>query len=105
MAGRYHVRLADNGVRAIRPPHVVARKPPPKQQEFSRWAAPVPEPSFVDEPEPPHEASLDNDEDFDRLAEALDERLRLKKDVEAADGRWRLRRGQRLLREVRLVAS
>lgn len=97
-AGRYHVRLADGGVRAIRPPHVVARRPP-KQQEFSRWVAPVEEPSFVDEPESPEEASLDNDDDFDRLVEALDERLRLKKDVEASDRRWRLRRGQRLLPE------
>lgn len=36
MTGRYHVRLADGGVRAIRPPHVVARKPPKEQAAFKK---------------------------------------------------------------------
>ncbi|CAJ1405380.1 unnamed protein product [Effrenium voratum] len=99
LTGRYHVRLGDGGVRAIRPPHVVARKPPSKEQEFGRWSPPDPEPSPVDEPEPPEEAAMDNEDDFDRLAEALDEQLQLQRDVQAADGRWNLRRGQQLVRE------
>ncbi|CAJ1331613.1 unnamed protein product [Effrenium voratum] len=100
LTGRYHVRLGDGGVRAIRPPHVVARKPPSKEQEFGRWSPPDPEPSPVDEPEPPEEAAMDNEDDFDRLAEALDEQLQLQRDVQAADGRWNLRRGQQLVREA-----
>eukprot|EP00439_Symbiodinium_sp_Y106_P074522 s388_g14.t1 len=46
------------------------------------------------------QAKLDSADDFDRLVEALDEKLRLRRDIQAPDGRWRLRRGQQLLREA-----
>eukprot|EP00929_Paragymnodinium_shiwhaense_P064387 TRINITY_DN32238_c0_g1_i1.p1 TRINITY_DN32238_c0_g1~~TRINITY_DN32238_c0_g1_i1.p1 ORF type:complete len:847 (+),score=195.51 TRINITY_DN32238_c0_g1_i1:81-2621(+) len=119
-AGRYHVELPDGGVRAIRPSHLIARKPkaqpskaPPSSSpeetlpgppeaplgpaEFSRWVPPAPEPSNVDEPEPPDEVPCAADEEVRRIFEELDDELKLKRDLEAA-GR-RLRRGQQLLRE------
>jgi len=101
-SGRYHVKLPDGVVRAIRPPHVVARRPPPEEAEFGRWTAPAPEPNYVDEPEPPVEAPCDSDEEVRRIFDELDEESCLRKDVEDKQARWRLRRGQQLLREGEL---
>eukprot|EP00439_Symbiodinium_sp_Y106_P048554 s319_g6.t1 len=41
--GRYHVQLADGAVRAIRPPHVVARSFASQDEEYGKWTAPAPE--------------------------------------------------------------
>lgn len=98
-SGRYHVELPDGGIRAIRPPHLASRRTPARGAEFGRWTAPAPEPSHVDEPEPPEEAPCESAEELRRVLEALDGGLRLARDVEAPGGRWRLARGRQLLRE------
>ncbi|OLP97367.1 hypothetical protein AK812_SmicGene20311 [Symbiodinium microadriaticum] len=56
--GRYHVQLADGAIRAIRPPHVVARSFASQDEEYGKWTAPAPEPGYVDEPEPPDEEGM-----------------------------------------------
>jgi len=98
-SGRYHVRLTDGQVRAIRPPHIIARRAPQEEAEFGRWAAPSSNPSYVDEEDPPDEVALDADKEVRRLFDELDDELQLKKDLEGADKSWRLKRGQQLLRE------
>jgi len=103
-SGRYHVELPDGRVRAVRPPHVLARRSPAQEAEFARWSAPAPEPSPVDEPEAPEDAPCASDAELRRVLEELDEELRLRRDVEAADGRWRMLRGWQLLREGELRA-
>jgi len=94
-AGRYHVELDDGHVRAIRPPHLIAKQAPEKEAEFGRWTAPVSDPSHVDEPEPPADVPCESDEEVRRIFEELDEECRLRKDMKEKG----LRRGQQLLRE------
>jgi len=72
-AGRYHVQLPDGQVRAVRPPHIIARQAPGKESEFGRWVPPAPDPSLVDEPEPPSEVPCASDDEVRRLFEELDE--------------------------------
>lgn len=101
-AGRYHVELPDGGIRAIRPPHIVARSKTKKEAGFFRWTPPAPEPSHVDEPEPPTDTPCNSDDELRQLLDSLDDRLRLVRDVKPADGRWKAKRGQQLLREGKL---
>lgn len=96
-SGRYHIELPDGGVRAVRPPHLVARRGPAQETEYGRWVPPVPEPSHVDEPEEPEEVPCENEDELEKFTQKLDENCRLLEDLEHA-GR-RLRRGQELLRE------
>jgi len=114
-AGRYHVELSDGRIRAIRPPHVVARRPPAEEAEFGRWAAPAEAPSHVDEPEPPDEVPCASEDELRKLVEELDDDWQLKRDIEvpapgpspgggrSTSRRLRLRRGQQLVREGELA--
>jgi len=97
-AGRYHVELPDGQIRAVRPPHLIARQSPAKESEFGRWVAPAPDPSHVDEPDPPDEVPCASDEEVRRVFEELDDEFRVRRDVKEA----KLRRGQQLLREGHL---
>lgn len=100
---RYHVRLSDGHVRAIRPPHLIARRAPAEESDFSQWVPPPPETSFVDEPEPPESVPCVSHDDARRLVDALDDDFCLRRDVEAA-GR-KLCGGLRLVREGQLRRS